>query len=272
MSSAEARWLDGEPLAEAWALDRGLHYGDGLFETMVLRQGRIRFGAAHQQRLASGCQRLRIACDAQAALAQAQALAGPGDALLKLIVTRGLATQRGYAPSGDERARSLLLRYPLPSPSAQPSFNRVAVLTTTLGENPLLAGLKHLNRLELVLASAERAERGLEEGLLCSSSGHLICGTASNVFLVSQGQLYTPKVDRCGIAGVMRSVVLRTAPELGLPVIEDTLTREQLATADEVFITNVRLGVSVVSEVEGRAMPPAPVALALKQWIDALAH
>jgi 4-amino-4-deoxychorismate lyase len=271
MSAPLASWLDGEPLNAAWSLDRGLHYGDGLFETMIVRNGRIRFAAAHQQRLQQGCQRLDIDCDAAAALQQAQSLAGAGDALLKLIVTRGLATERGYAPAGNERARQLLLRYPLPAGEAgDQAPMRLALLPVTLGENPLLAGIKHLNRLELVLASAARRARGCDEGLLCSSSGHLACGTSSNVFLVSDGRLLTPRVDRCGIAGVLRSVVLREAHRLGLPAQEQDLAPALLASAAEIFITNVRLGVRIATEVDGRVMPPAPWAQALQQRIATL--
>ena len=271
MSAPLASWLDGEPLSAGWRLDRGLHYGDGLFETMIVRNGRIRFAGAHQQRLQHGCQRLQIHCDATAALQQAQSLAGEGDALLKLIVTRGLATERGYAPAGNEQARHLLLRYALPPVDVvadQPT--RLALLPVTLGENPLLAGIKHLNRLELVLASAARRAHGCDEGLLCSSSGHLACGTSSNVFVVHEGRLLTPRVDRCGIAGVLRSVVLREAQQLGLPAQEQDLAPALLASATEVFITNVRLGVRIATEVDGRVMPPAPWAQALQRRIATL--
>ncbi len=271
MSAPLASWLDGEPLSAGWRLDRGLHYGDGLFETMIVRNGRIRFAGAHQQRLQQGCQRLQIHCDATAALQQAQSLAGEGDALLKLIVTRGLATERGYAPAGNEQARHLLLRYALPPVDVvadQPT--RLALLPVTLGENPLLAGIKHLNRLELVLASAARRAHGCDEGLLCSSSGHLACGTSSNVFVVHEGRLLTPRVDRCGIAGVLRSVVLREAQQLGLPAQEQDLAPALLASATEVFITNVRLGVRIATEVDGRVMPPAPWAQALQRRIATL--
>ena len=271
MSAPLASWLDGEPLSAGWRLDRGLHYGDGLFETMIVRNGRIRFAGAHQQRLQQGCQRLQIHCDATAALQQAQSLAGEGDALLKLIVTRGLATERGYAPAGNEQARHLLLRYALPPVDVvadQPT--RLALLPVTLGENPLLAGIKHLNRLELVLASAARRAHGCDEGLLCSSSGHLACGTSSNVFVVHEGRVLTPRVDRCGIAGVLRSVVLREAQQLGLPAQEQDLAPALLASATEVFITNVRLGVRIATEVDGRVMPPAPWAQALQRRIATL--
>ena len=271
MSAPLASWLDGEPLNAAWSLDRGLHYGDGVFETMIVRNGRIRFAGAHQQRLQQGCQRLHINCDATAALHQAQSLAGTGDALLKLIVTRGLATERGYAPAGNEQARQLLLRYPLPPTDAlaQPP-TRLALLPFTLGENPLLAGIKHLNRLELVLAGAARRAHGCDEGLLCSSSGHLACGTSSNVFLVCDGRLLTPRVDRCGIAGVLRSVVLREAKHLGLQAQEQNLAPSLLTSAAEVFITNVRMGVRIATEVDGKVMPPALWAQALHKRIATL--
>lgn len=268
MSRSVDAWLDGAPLADDWALDRGLHYGDGLFETMILREPGIRFKALHAARLAEGCRRLAIALDAQAALDEAERLAGQGPALLKLIVTRGIATARGYAPAGNEQARRLLLRYPLPPEDAADAPTPVVHLTARLGENPLLAGMKHLNRLELVLARAEMKASPALEGLMASSSGLLACGTMSNVFVVQEGVLRTPRVDRCGIAGVMRRVVLREAQELGIPAEEADLDPGCVALADEAFLTNVRFGVRAITAIDGRPLAPGPVIRALRARIE----
>lgn len=270
MSASVDTWLDGVPGAGAWALDRGLHYGDGLFETLVCRGRGIRFKALHALRLAEGCRRLAIPVDAGAALDAAERLAGPGPALLKLVVTRGLATARGYAPGGDERPRQVLLRYPLPPEDPGDAPTPVVHLSARLGENPLLAGLKHLNRLELVLARAEMQGSAAVEGLLCSSSGWLACGTMTNVFVVQQGVLRTPRVDRCGIAGVLRAVVLREARALGIPAEEADLDPRCVAGADEAFLTNARLGVRPITEVDGCSLPVGPVARRLRGHIEGL--
>ena len=270
MSAAVDTWLDGQPLAERWTQDRGLHYGDGLFETMICRGAGIRFKALHAARLADGCQRLGITLDAQAGLDAAGRLAGPGPSLLKLIVTRGLATARGYAPAGNEQPRQLLLRYPLPSDEPEGAPTPVVHLPVRLGESPLLAGMKHLNRLELVLARAQMKGSAALEGLLCSSSGLLACGTLTNVFVVQQGVLRTPRVNRCGIAGVMRAVVLREARALGIAAEEADLDPECVATADEAFLTNVRYGVRAITSIDGQAIPTGPVAARLRAHIETL--
>lgn len=271
MSSGVQAWLDGESLQADWQFDRGLHYGDGLFETMWLRAGRLRFADLHAARLAEGCRRLQIGCDARAVLQQAQALLGPGDAMVKLLVTRGIATARGYAPSGSEQARTMLLRYEAP-PAELPQApeTHATLLSLQLGENPLLAGLKHLNRLELVMARAQMQGSSAFEGILCSSSGWLACGTMSNLFLVKDDRLLTPRVDRCGIAGVTRAVVLREAAIVGLPVQECDLAPAQLLQADELFFTNVRWGVRPVTHIDGRALAAPVLGARLRARVAAL--
>ena len=270
MSASVSAWIDGLPTSDPWTLDRGLHYGDGLFETMICRQGHIRFATLHAARLAEGCRRLGIRLDAGAALATAANMAGPSSALLKLIVTRGVATARGYAPSGTEIPRQLLLRYPLPQDEPADAPTPVVHLKARLGENPLLAGLKHLNRLELVMARAEMQDSTAVEGLLSSSSGRLACGTLSNVFLVQRGVLRTPRVDRCGIAGVLRAVVLREAQRLGIEAQEADLDPADVARADEAFLTNVRFGVRAITAVDGQPLPIGAVTQRLRLHVATL--
>ena len=272
MNQQGSAWLDGSPVAADWIDDRGLHYGDGLFETMIVRSAGIRFKAQHIDRLAQGCRRLGIALDAAAALDHADQLAGHTRCLLKLIVTRGRAVARGYAPDGSETARQLLLRYPLPDEeaSATTTETRIVLLKATLGENPLLAGMKHLNRLEQVMARAEMRGNAAFEGLLCSSAGVLACGTMTNLFLVRGGMLLTPRVDRCGIAGVMRSVVLREARLAGIETREQDMPPEALTDADEVFLTNVRLGIRPVTLLPERSLAAGPLTRQLQQQVSHL--
>lgn len=271
MSLPTGVWLDGAPVSEAWTQDRGLHYGDGLFETLVVKNGRIGFRALHAARLAEGCERLRIGLDAAGALAAAERLAGAGDALLKLIVTRGRAVARGYAPAGSELARQLLLRYALPpAADGEEAGTAIVLLQATLGENPLLAGMKHLNRLEQVLARAEMQGSEAFEGILCSSSGLLASGTMTNLFVVQDGALLTPRVHRCGIAGVMRAVVLREAARAGLVAAEADLAPAVLDHAEEIFLTNVRLGVRAVTRYATRQLAVGPVTRQLRLQVAGL--
>ena len=161
--------------------DRGLHYGDGLFETIACRNGEPRFLGEHLERLAVGCERLGMELGSRGGLVEdvARLAAGKVRALVKVLVTRGPATARGYAPRGDERPSRIVLRYGWPAEDPRSAERGVAVRIAnfTLAENPRLAGLKHLNRLEQVLARAELMGSGLDEALLLSRSGCL-CNTS----------------------------------------------------------------------------------------------
>lgn len=269
MITRPAVWLDGEPATDALLQDRGLHYGDGLFETLVVRAGRVRFADLHAARLARGCTVLGLDVDAPALIAISAARVS-GDGVLKLIVTRGDAVERGYATTGRERTRTLAYWYPCSvAPPARACTARV--LETCWGENPSLAGLKHLNRLEQVLARRELQARGdANEGVVRSASGLLASGTMSNLFLLKGRTLLTPSVDRCGIAGTLRAVVMREAPALGLEVREAALPLGELERADGMFFTNVRLGVWPVERLEGRMLDVPAVLRELRDRIAAL--
>jgi 4-amino-4-deoxychorismate lyase len=273
MNAPLAVLVDGEHCAADWVLDRSLHYGDGVFETIGVRDGVLRFESLHQARLAEGCRRLAIEVDQDALWRGARTLAAQHPACtLKVLVSRGSANARGYAPSGTERARVLLLAYPVSSGPEVPSRVRVTTLRSMLGENPQLAGIKHCNRLEQVLARMElRSQSGAFEGLLCSSSGHLISGTMSNVFLEQEGVLMTPRLERCGIAGVMRAVVLREAAATGVAVQVKELPIAVLQRCTGMFLTNARIGALPVHEVDGRELAVSAAVQALVQRVSAIA-
>ncbi len=266
--------VDGQPAQGVDVLDRGLHYGDGLFETIACRDGHARFLALHLQRLTEGCRRLGIGLeDAPALTAQIRALAAAVPAcILKLIVTRGSATARGYGVRGDERTRSVLLQYPWDEEDPAPWEQGVAVRTAVgrLGENPALAGLKHLNRLEQVLIRGEWTDPAIREALVFSSSGWLVSGTMSNVFLVRAGRLMTPEISTAGIRGVMRHVVIREAQRGGLVVGEAALDAASLESAEEIFLTNARIGIWPVRALNGRAVAVGPVTRQLQHWLAPL--
>lgn len=248
--------VNGAEAAHVSALDRGLHYGDGLFETLGCIAGRPRFLGLHLQRLAAGCARLQLPVpDLPAVAAELSALAAPCDrAIVKLILTRGPARERGYAFAGTEEATRITLRYPWPVPPEEAGGVRVRIATLTLSENPATAGIKHLNRLEQVLARAEWRDPAIAEALLFSRSGALVSGTMSNVFLVRQGTLCTPRLELCGVAGVMRQVVLEAAAECAIRTEERVLGRADVEAAEEIFLTNALVGIRAVGELAGRTL------------------
>jgi 4-amino-4-deoxychorismate lyase len=265
--------VDGAPCHEDWALDRGLHYGDGLFETLIARNGVIRFEALHRNRLSQGCRRLDIAVDEDTLWHQARTLAAQhGNAVLKILVTRGTALARGYTPSNAAQARSVLLAYDAPDPTEIPACVRVVTLRECLGENPALAGMKHCNRLEQVLARAQLKTGNAFEGLMGSSSGRLISGTMSNVFLELDGELVTPMLDQCGIAGVMRAVVLREAQRIGMHIRVADLPLAAANSCTAMFLTNARLGVLAVQQLDGRPLAHGDGVRRLAERIEGLEH
>ncbi|MDE2294609.1 MAG: aminodeoxychorismate lyase [Gammaproteobacteria bacterium] len=238
-------WIDGVRGTRIDWRDRGLQYGDGLFETLRVREGRVRLLEEHLERLCAGARRLAIALPSIARLRRelAAAAAGQDDAVLKLIVTRGRG-ERGYRPTGRERATRILSRWPAPPPTGRGPAPPITVRTcrTRLGLNPALAGLKTLNRLESVIARAEWRDPRIAEGLMLDVEGHVVCGTMSNLFVRHGTALATPRLDRCGVAGVMRRFVLAQARALGLQPTERRIGLEDLASADEAFITNAVAG------------------------------
>lgn len=232
--------------------DRGLQYGDGLFETMSAQDGRVRNFERHMERLAEGGRRLGFAVPDPKLIADEceRALTGLGAGSVKLMVTRGPGP-RSYRPPAEPAVTRIVVSS-APKPRNDPEDGIVVRLCETpLGLNPRLAGLKHLNRLEQVLACAEWNDPGIAEGLMSSVDGRLVCATAANVFLVRSGRLVTPAIRDCGVAGVMRGRVLEAARELGIDAEVIDVRPEDLAAADEVFLTNAITGVRPVGEVLG---------------------
>jgi len=232
--------------------DRGLQYGDGLFETMAATDGRVRHLGLHLARLEEGCRRLGIPMPSPGLLEEecGRVLEGLGNGTVKLIVTRGPGP-RSYRPPAEPTVTRIVT-------SAAPRARGdaltpivVRLCQARLGQNPLLAGLKHLNRLEQVMASAEWDDPAIAEGLMLSMDGRLVCATAANVFVVAGGRLLTPAIRDCGVSGVMRQVVLTAAGELGIPAGIEDLRPEILDTADEVFVTNAVAGIRPVGELMG---------------------
>lgn len=261
-------WLiDGRRATRLPVTDRGLHYGDGLFETLAVVEGRVRLLPLHLARLAEGCRRLHLPPPPADLLAgELERLARrQARAVLKLIVSRGDG-QRGYAPPQPTHTRRMLGRFAWPSWPRSHYTRGVAVRVceTRLGLNPALAGVKHLNRLEQVMARAEWRGGPWQEGIMLDSEARVVCGTMSNVFAVRQGRLETPALTRCGVAGVMRGLVRREAARLGLECIERDLDLDTLAGADELFLTNALIGLWPVRRLGARDMSRGPLTRALQ--------
>ncbi len=272
-SAPEAVRVNGRPGGALSPLERGLHYGDGLFETIACLGGRPRFVDLHLERLRAGCARLGIQFPAPDELRHEilSVAAGAKRAIVKVLLTRGPAMARGYGTTGAEQPTRLTLRYPWhEDPRLAADGVRVRTAALRLAESPALAGLKHLNRLEQVLARREWSDAGIAEALMFSTGGRLISGVMSNVFLVEGGVLRTPRLDRCGVAGIMRHVVLREAARAGIAAEEAVLEGTDLARTRELFLTNAVIGLRPVRSLDGRACKAGAVTRELQQRLAPL--
>ncbi len=252
-------WINGRRARFIDQRDRGFQYGDGVFETMRVRGRRVRLLDYHLDRLYEGCARLEIRAPLKRVLRGEleRRAALRSDAVLKLIVTRGIGP-RGYRPSRGEHRTRVISLHPA-ARTGPPQAATIRVCRTRLGMNPDLAGVKTLNRLESVLARGEWRDARVWEGLMRDVDGNLICGTMSNFFIRRGSFLLTPMLDRCGVAGVMRRWVLEQAGRLSLRALEGRVRFEELGEAEEVFMTNAVAGivpVAVIQHGRDRIEPP----------------
>lgn len=234
--------------------DRGFNYGDGVFETILIADGVAVWWEAHLARLRRGCDALRIECPPAELLSrEVQSLmAGDLRMVLKLTVTRGVSG-RGYGAASDAAPTRVLTLHPTPRLNPIDYCEGIALrwCDTRLAIQPRLAGIKHLNRLEQVLARSEWTDAALAEGLMRDFDGRAVCATAANLFLVRDGRVLTPALERCGIAGVCRAWVLQ---HLRVQVCD--LIPTEIESADELFLTSSLRGILPVARLDGRRWTP----------------
>lgn len=255
-------WVDGIADGRVHPGDRGLAYGDGLFETLRVVQGRALFASEHFARLASGGEALHLNIDLPVLRDRFAAFlaASPADCVIKIIVTRG-SGGRGYWPDPAATPTVIFSAHPLP---ATPALHAEAgicagVCALRLAEQPALAGHKHLNRLEQVLLRRELDTLQADEALVLDTEGWVVEGVFSNVFLVAGDELRTPRIEVAGIRGVMRAVILHEAAADGHKVVQGLYGLEDFMAADEVFFCNSVNGIWPVRSLGAREWTPGPV-------------
>lgn len=265
--------VNGKPGNLISIRDRGLLYGDGVFRTLRAIQGKALHWPLHYLKLQHDCAALGISCPGEAILAAEldEVLAQRPDGVVKLIVTRGEGA-RGYAPPADAEPTRIWDCSALPDyPAAWATQGvKACVCKLRLSSQPRLAGVKHLNRLENVLAAAELRDAQVHddkvaEGLLLDTEGHLVEGTRSNLFLMSQDRLVTPDLSRCGVAGVQRGRVMAWALQHGMMLQVRDVGLEEALQADELFIVNSVIGLWPIRELEQRGWTEFPVAMRIKK-------
>lgn len=268
MNEPLACLIDGEPAASVPVSDRGLQYGDGLFTTIAVKSGEPLLWGRHLRRLQNDAARLRIAPPTPELLrAEVVRLCqGVTQATLKIMLTRG-AGGRGYRPSNTAPTRRIVTLWPR---AVQAPYAREGVALyscrTRLSRNPMLAGIKHLNRLEQVLARAEWGDDHAE-GLMQDTVGMVIEGTMTNVFVVRNGELLTPDLSQCGVAGILRDLVLEHARATRLVARAAEIPFAALQDADEIFLTNSLIGIWPVRRFDAKEYRIGPITRALQTAI-----
>ena len=252
-STIIAALIDGEPRQQISLLDRGLAYGDGVFETIKVDTGKLALWQLHKQRLFVGCRALGIPFTDQAILdKEATELASRTNqpAVLKLVITRG---QGGRGYRADERMTPNRMLWITERQDAPIQYQQQGVDVTVchhrLPHSPNLAGIKHLNRLDQVIARREWQEE-YQEGLLCDEQGNVIEGTMSNLFVYHGRKLLTPNLDRCGVAGVMRAHIMQQAEKQGIVVSEQSITIKTITHSDGAFLCNSLIGLWPIKKID----------------------
>lgn len=256
--------VNGVATDQVGATDRGLCYGDGLFESIRLVGAGAPLWSRHMQRLAEGCARLRIPAPDPAQLWREvlQVSDGMSEAAVRITVTRG-AGERGYVLPLSPQPVRVVAAFAPPEIAAEACAQglRLRICELRLAEQPLLAGIKHLNRLEQVLARAEWDDTGIADGVLRDSHERVISATMANLFAVIDGVLQTPALDRCGVAGVARAEVLAVCPQARVT----ELSLDGLSSASEIFLSSSVRGILPVRSLAAWCYQPGAVTRQLQQ-------
>ena len=259
--------VNGEISTYVAATNRGLNYADGVFETLLVHKGRPRRWQAHMDRLSTGCERLGLVMPPQAVLLRELQTVSVGlsDIVVKIILTRD-GTGRGYMPPESGACIRIVSAHFLPENLEEMAREgvRARICNIRLAIQPALGGIKHLNRLEQVLASAELRETGATEGILLDRDDHVISAISANIFFVMENRLLTPRLDLCGVRGVVRDRILTG---LAARCEQRRILVDMLQEFDEVFICNSVRGIVPVTAINDREYRIGPVTRELQSWL-----
>jgi branched-chain amino acid aminotransferase len=260
-------WLDGRVIAKKQArldpADRGLLLGDGIFETLLVRDGRVEHCDRHLQRLRNSATMLGIPL-----LYDAESLIQALDALLtataltrdlaavRITLTRG-AGRRGLLPPEAPEPHLMMTAVAYHQPQEDSFTARIVAIRRNEGSP--LSRIKSLNYLDNVLAFQEAVAGGVDEALLRNNAGQICGGSRTNLFVVRAGQLITPPIADGVLDGIKRQVILERARAIGCPVLEQSLTPMDLLTVDEAFLSNSLMGIKPLHRIDERVLPLGPI-------------
>lgn len=253
------------------ATDRGLAYGDGVFRTLRVRGGQPQAWQFHYRKLERDCAALAISCPGEKSLRDELTIAArqQPECVGKVIVTRGSGA-RGYAAAGVVQPTRIVMSLPVPADHARfrPGGIRARICTLRVSAQPALAGIKHLNRLENVLARREWDDPDIAEGILLDSDGNVIGGTMTNIFIAEKGALTTPDLRRCGVAGVTRERIFARATESGIACRVEDISAERLLESDEAFVVNSVIGVWQIRALADKSWHSGTITECVRRWLD----
>jgi 4-amino-4-deoxychorismate lyase len=259
--------VNGEISTLVETSNRGLNYGDGLFETLLVQNGRPHRWQAHMDRLGTGCERLGLPMPPQSILLREVQTVSAGlvDAVVKIIISRG-GVVRTYMPQEDENCVRIVSAHRYPKGIAELARKgvRARICDLRLAIQPALGGMKHLNRLEQVLASAELRKTGVAEGILLDRDDNVVCAVSANIFLVMEDQLLTPRLDLCGVRGVVRAHILAN---FSARCEQRRVTLDMLHEADEVFVCNTVKGIVPVTAIDEHEFDIGLVTREMQTWL-----
>ena len=253
--------------------DRGFQYGDGVFETIEVSAGRPIFLTQHLARLSESCVRLKIPKPDTDQLTDevCHICKQANQAVAKIIITRGVGG-RGYRqPEMIQPTRVISLH---PFPDYPQTYSEQGInarfCSARLGLNPMLAGIKHLNRLEQIMARAEWDDNTIQEGIMLDVNNRIIEGTMTNLFYVKNNVTYTSALQFAGVAGVVRGIVKELLKESYLTLVEHEFGKKTLYAADEVFVCNSIIGVWPVKQIGNVHFAVGKLTRQLQDWLTQL--
>ena len=255
--------INGEEQSKISIFSRNMQYGDGLFETCVAKGNQILFWSSHLERLNIGCERLNIKnvdeTDWISDINKAFALSAYSNCIVKLILSRG-DSSRGYGYKDDIVPVRVVIISEIKKTVVNNSFS-LEFSDSGYHSNPQLAGIKHCNSQEQILA---RSNLSSDEGIMLDENENVISVTQGNIYLLIGNTLFTPKLDKCGVVGSRRSLILELAKSLNIEAKEDLISTDKLKQADEVFISNSVIGIQSVKYIEGDSLGDNPLTEEIK--------
>ena len=246
--------INGKEQSNISIFNRNFQYGDGLFETCVVKNNQILFWEKHLSRLDIGCRKLKIKNIEEEIwlkdIKKALSLTSKKNCVLKLILSRG-NSQRGYSYPDDILPVRVVIVSEMKNVQAKESFS-LEYASSGYHSNPNLAGIKHCNRIEQILA---RSSLKRDEAIMLDENQNIISVTQGNIYFIFGQSLVTPKLDRCGVIGSRRSLILELAESIELNVEQGNVSMNDAKKADEAFISNSIMGIKSVNSIEEYQLP-----------------